>query len=259
MLRTNHGKKVGATNLDAVGKMGQRMLAKEALTQAELGKLLAKKWPRKTANDLAMVVRARVPLVQVPPRGMWGESGVSRHAPLRTIVGGPPKKKLTDPEMVLRYLSAFGPATVNDMQNWSGMTRLAPAFEALGDDLVRFKHGKVTMFDVPKAPRPEADAPAPPRFLPQFDNVFLGHKDRSRIHSAALLRQRFPQNAWIRFFLLDGFIAGTWKIHEEKGGTMSLRVAPFEPVSAADREALQAEGVGLLQMYAPDADRVTVG
>ena len=127
-----------------------------------------------------MLLQVKEILVQIPPTRIWG----SGHAPLLTRaqnwVPEPHKRPMTRESLVLRYLAAFGPASVNDMQAWSGMTRLARAFDALGDQLVEFEgeDGRV-LYDLPDAPRPDADAPAPVRFLPDYDNVLLGYADRS--------------------------------------------------------------------------------
>jgi hypothetical protein len=106
---------------------------------------------------------------------------------------------------VLRYLRAFGPASVMDMQNWSRLTKLAPAFERLRERLVTFadERGR-ELFDLPDAPRPEADVPAPVRLLGEYDNVLLGHADRSRIASQPTSRagprrlRAEPRRGWAR-------------------------------------------------------------
>jgi hypothetical protein len=138
-------------------------------------------------NDL---LQASLPLVRVPPAGTWRfvGSAVQELAP----VGEPDAR-----ELVRRYLAAFGPATVRDAQAWSGLTRLAPVFAEL--ELDELGDG---IFDLPGAPRPDADTPAPPRFLPRWDNVLIGYADRRRFGEYSV------GDATV---LVDGVAAATWR------------------------------------------------
>jgi hypothetical protein len=151
-------------------------------------------------------------------------------------------------DLVLRYLAAFGPATVADVQLWSGLTRLREVVEEL--PLRRFTgEAGETLFDVPDAPRPEEDVPAPPRFLPAYDNLLLSHKDRARVIPDGRPVPLPPGNgADIGTFLVDGQWRGTWQVRD---GT--LRVEPFEPLLPADRDAVVAEASDLCTFLAPEA------
>ena len=155
-------------------------------------------------DALSVAVHSFAALVQVPPRGVWGKSGIPRYQPLHTWTGLSLEERPVE-ELVLRYLAAFGPATVMDAQNWSGLTKLRAAFERL--DLVELDRG---LYDLPDAPRP-GDVYAPPRFLGEFDNALLGHRDRSRIvpEGAATAHGRF-----VGSLLVDGFLAATWKLED---------------------------------------------
>ncbi|MFI0372815.1 winged helix DNA-binding domain-containing protein [Actinomadura sp. 1N219] len=253
-------------DLDAVVAEARRLLADEPRTDKELRTLLAERWPDDDAALLGWAVRCRLPLVQVPPRGIWGASGMARHTTLDTWLdggtpldddtrsdgGAPPALSLDD--LVLRYLGAFGPASVQDVQQWSGMTRLGEVVERLLPRLLVFQdeNGR-TLYDLPGAPRPDPDVPAPVRFVPDFDNLLLSHADRARIVTEEQRKRIFTVNGIIRAtFLVDGFVHGMWKI-EKKRGEAALRIDPFDPVPQRDRAALEEEGLRLLAAAHPDA------
>jgi hypothetical protein len=156
--------------------------------------------------------------------------------------------------MVLRYLSAFGPASVRDVQAWSGLTRLSEVLDRLRPRLAIFRdeHG-VELFDLPDAARPDPDVPAPARYLYDFDNLQFGHADRSRVVTQGYHDQNFDIHGPMpRIVLLDGFTAGTWTL-DVRRGTAVLTIRPFQPLSTLDREALAAEGEGLVDFAAARA------
>ena len=166
-------------------------------------------------SALEQAVRTGVPLIQVPPRGLWGRSGPVAHTSIEAWLGERPAvAPLTIDEMVLRYLAAFGPASVMDAQAWCGLTRLREVFERLRPQLeaVRDDTGR-ELFDIPGAPRPPADTPAPARFLYDFENLLLSYADRTRMAPPDVVR-RIPTgtNEPFSTFTLDGFVAGTWKV-----------------------------------------------
>jgi hypothetical protein len=145
--------------------------------------------------------------------------------------------------LVLRYLGAFGPASVKDMQVWAGTTRLREAFERLRPQLAVFRDPEgVEVFDLPDAPRPDEDTPAPPRFLPEFDNLLLSHADRSRVVPPELKGRSWSGNQAHCTLLVDGFLAGLWRLEEGGGLTVEL----FDTVGAAQKELVVAEGERLL-------------
>jgi hypothetical protein len=162
-------------------------------------------------------------------------------------------------ELVLRYLAAFGPATVADMRAWSGLTGLGPVMGRLRPQLETFRdERRKELFDLPDAPRPDPDTPAPPRFLPEYDNVLLGHADRSRIIPAGRAIPLPPGNgATMGTILLDGVFGGTWRITREAGGA-TLAIDPFEPVEASARIGLEEEGHRLLDFRGDAGGRIVV-
>jgi hypothetical protein len=212
------GKRVAVVDPDAV----YALLGDEALTGRELARALGG-----DEEALSVAVHSFGALVQVPPRGVWGKSGMPRYRPLHTWTGLEMREAPLE-DLVVRYLRAFGPATVMDAQNWSGLTKLRSAFGRL--DLVEVERG---MFDLPDAPRP-GDVYAPPRFLGEYDNALLGHKDRTRI---------VPEGAFtahgrnVGSLLVDGFLAATWKLVD--GVVVIYGDVPRDEVSA---EAMTVPG-----------------
>jgi hypothetical protein len=215
-------------------------------TRVQLRERLAPRWPDAPADALAQAVVHLNPTYQVPPRGQWGASAQATWAPLPDPL---PHGDLD--ALIPRYLAAFGPATVADMRTWSRMTNLSPAFEHLRGDLVTFRDTRGReLFDVPDAPRPDPDTPAPPRFLPEYDNVLLAHDDRGRIIGEGAEPGRLtPTGSWIGHVLVDGFRAGSWKADVgADAATLTVR-----HVAATDD--VEAEGAALLELLAPDAAR----
>jgi hypothetical protein len=224
------------------------------LTFSAIGQALAERWPRTPPAALAHVVRTRVPLVQVPPRGLWGESGQAVHTSAELWLGRPVGPALPLDELVLRYLAAFGPASVRDVATWSGLTRLREVVERLRPRLRVFRdEGGVELFDLPDAPRPDGDTAVPVRFMPEWDNLLLSHQDRGRIIADEHRARVFSFNGIIAATLLvDGFVRGTWRI-ERARGSATLRVELFGPIPRADRDAVAEEGARLLDFAAAGA------
>ncbi|TDB93563.1 winged helix DNA-binding domain-containing protein [Actinomadura sp. 7K534] len=255
-LKTRAGD-LAHVDLDAVFAAARAHLEAEPRTDKEVRELLAGRWPGEDAALLGWAVRCGVPLVQVPPRGIWGASGMARHTTLDAWLGGSAVPEATLDELVLRYLAAFGPASVRDVQQWSGLRRLGEVVERLRPGLLVFRDedGR-TLYDVPEAPRPDPGAPAPVRFVPDFDNLLLSHADRARIISEEDRRRIFTVNGIIRAtFLVDGFVHGMWKIEKKGGkrGGATLLITPFAPITDPERAALEEEGTRLLAAAHPDA------
>ncbi|MGW6879416.1 winged helix DNA-binding domain-containing protein [Streptomyces goshikiensis] len=220
-------------------------------TMGEIREELLTQWPGADPQSLAVAARCRLPLVQVTPRGVWGRSGQVRLTTLENWVGsgraadaaayaaadGPAGAAAAVDDVVLRYLGAFGPASVKDMQTWAGLTRLREAFERLRPRLVVFRdQNGAELFDLPDAPRPDPDVPAPPRFLPEFDNLLLSHADRTRVITPEAKGRNWAGNQAYRTLLLDGFLAGLWKA---EAGVLTVEL--FAPASKAAKAAKQAK------------------
>ena len=249
MLRANstHGKALASIDVDAVVNAARLLLDAEALTPGEIGARLAEQWPDTPPGSLAEAARSLLPLVQVPPRALWQRSGQVRLTTATAWLGTPRGKSLTIDQAVLRYVAAFGPASAADVQTWSGLTRLGEVLERL--ELMRFKtKGGQTLYDLPDAPRPAADVPAPLRLVAPFDNILLSHADRSRVISDEHRKQLFSgkNGVFPGTVLVDGFVAGTWEL-VGKGESTSMRVQPYVPFKRGVRCEVQAEGNRLLE------------
>src|SRR5215208_6129406 len=241
-------------DIEALVAAGRALLEERPRTAKELGELLQEQWPERDPTSLARAIRHLVPLVQVPPRGLWGKSGPAAHTTAEAWLGRPLDPASSLEETILRYLGAFGPATVKDVQTWSGLSRLGEVIERLRPRLRIFRDesGK-ELFDVPDARMPDPDTPAPPRFLPEFDNLILSHADRTRVIAEEYRKAIASRNGMVpATFLVDGFVRGTWKT-ERSRGKANLEMKPFEPLTKDDRDALAEEGGRLIRVVAePD-------
>jgi hypothetical protein len=153
---------------------------------------------------------------------------------------------------VRRYLGAFGPATVRDVQAWCGLTKLREVVDRMGPDLRRFRgEDGAELFDVPDAPLPDPETPAPVRFLAEYDNVVLSHADRSRVVAEGdhVLLLGGP-GGWVGTVLVDGLLRATWAARREADATV-LTVRASGPLTAGERDDVVAEGERLLAFLAP--------
>jgi len=244
---TPFGRQVRGVDTSRLVSAARALLDEKPRTVAELGTLLHDQWPDRDQTSLAYAIRELVPLVQVPPRGVWGAGGQSRCATAEHWLGRPLEGNPSPELMVLRYLRAFGPSTVSDVQAWSG-PNLRSVIEGLRPRLRTFRdESGRELLDVPDAPLPDPDVPAPPRFLPEYDNILLAHADRSRVIAVPFRPAIFTSS-----LLLDGFVAATWKI-VRLPGRARLVIESFKSMRVADREAVGEEGMRLLAFAASDA------
>ena len=210
---------------------------------------LAARFPVADERALGYAVRTHLPLVQVPDDSPWGFPAAADFALADDWLG----KKLPTgdqglPALARRYLAAFGPASVTDAQNWSGLGSLRATFEELRGELATFRDARGReLFDLPDAPRPDEETAVPVRFLPEYDNLVLGHDDRSRVvadeHRSRLITRNLQVPAT---FLVDGFVAGTWRV-ERKKKAATLTLTPFGKLLKKDLRALEKEGDALLR------------
>jgi DNA glycosylase AlkZ-like len=253
MTGSPFGRRLAGIDLDAVLAYGREMIEKRPRTTAELGKLLHERWPDHDAAALAYAVRYLVPVIQVPPRGLWKTSSQAAWTTAeswlgRTLSGESPET------VVLRYLAAFGPATVMDVQAWSWLTRLRSVVDGLRPRLRAFRdEAGHELFDLPDAPRPDPDTLAPARYLPDFDNILIGYADWTRIIDAERRHRVFGVNGVVRgTVLVDGVVRGMWRILQRAPDRpAAVQIEPFGRLTDADEAELIAEGERLLAFAAP--------
>ncbi len=235
--------------VDDVLAAARKLLARgREMTFDEIRDALSEQFPDVDHRALGYVTRTGLPLAMVPTADPWGFARDSRFKLVTTV-----DEKPATEELVRRYLAAFGPATPADAQVWSGLKGLKDVFAAI--DLEEVDKG---LFDLPGAPRPDPDIPAPVRFLPAFDNMLLSHKDRTRIIDDEHRPKVVTKNLRIHpTFLVDGFAAGMWSIKATKKKA-TLTLEPFARLPKQAQKELAAEGEALLRFAEPGVADVVV-
>jgi hypothetical protein len=267
-LRGSFGQQLAGVDATAVAVAGRELVETEPMTFSTLGRALAERWPDHPPTALAQAVRAHVPLVQVPPRAIWGRAGQSRHTSAEHWLGpasaehwlGPaaaadPAPQPTLAGLVTRYLAAFGPATARDVAAWSGLTGLRAVIDELRPSLVTFRDEQgAELFDVPSAPRPDEDVPAPVRLAAEFDNLLLSHADRSRVVHLDHLKRFYGINGiFPGSVLIDGFVAGMWRLARTKSAA-TLTIELFGSSRPGQQRAqVRREAERMLAFCAPGA------
>ncbi|MDZ4763795.1 MAG: winged helix DNA-binding domain-containing protein [Chloroflexota bacterium] len=258
-LRSFFGERAKGMDNDRIIGAARGMLAEESLSMGSLKARLLEVSPERDGDALNYLVRTIVPLVQVPPGGTWGSGSAGKYTLAEEWFGAPPDPADNIGALLKRYLAAFGPASVMDAQFWLGRTKLKDAFDALKPELRLFRDEQEReLYDLPDAPLPDADTPAPVRYIPEYDNLLMGHDSRARVLADADYRRVFLTAARIlNTFLVDGFVAGTWKIEKTKTSA-TLIVSPFAPLSADTQSALAAEGERLARFMNERIETVDV-
>jgi hypothetical protein len=257
-LQAHFGKRLAGVDIAELRAQARRILAGRALTRPQLGRELAETWPDIDPGHLAYGASYLHSLVQIPPRGLWGETGQATFAHAAEWLGQPLPSE-PDPgaveRFVLRCIGAFGPMTVNDIQTWSGLTRLREITGRLAGQLRTFRgEDGAELLDLPDAPRPGPDTPAPPRFLPEYDNLLLSHADRGRVIPHDRPVPLPPGNGSTQgTLLIDGQWNATWKITNDV-----LHIQPFVPLNPADVDAITEEAVRLLEFLGRPAASIEV-
>ncbi|SEF36937.1 Winged helix DNA-binding domain-containing protein [Amycolatopsis pretoriensis] len=249
-LRTNtlHAKALAGLDHDVVAGAARDLLAGAPLAGTALGAELARHWPEVPTASLTHLARGRLPLVQTPPRAIWGKAGQTTYACLDEWVGEP----LPPPSpasLIARYLRAFGPATVADVQAWAGITRLGEIAAEM--DLRRYRDDDGReLLDLPELSVPDEDVPAPPRLLGPFDQTILSYANRTRVISDAYRKRVITQNGLVKGLLLvGGYVRGFW---ERKAAVLEL--SPFEKLPKRDLGALESAAGQLVAWAEPAAE-----
>jgi len=246
---------LAGVDIDDVLAASRALIEERPMTPSELGRQLHERWPDRDPTSLAAAARFLLPLIQVPPRGVWGQAKRTTVTTAEVFLGRPLEPEPSREDVVLRYLAAFGPASASDMRSWSGLAfgeaiqRLRPQLRTFRDERGR------ELFDVPDGPLPDPDTPAPVRFLARYDNVLLGHADRRRIVSDD---DRKGAGLLLSAVLIDGFGGGTWRLERERGRGLErerarLVVRALRRIAPRDRRDVEEEGARLLEMLAPEA------
>jgi hypothetical protein len=260
-LRALRGRDQGL-DLDALLPVARRLAAEQPRTFGELRPLLSEAFPGVNERALGYAVRTHLPLVMVPTGDAWAFPSDATFTPADTWLDAPAEADDGGATLVRRHLGAFGPASAADIQAWSGLTGLKAVLEGMAGELATFtdERGR-TLYDLPDAPRPDEDVPAPTRLLPEFDSLVLAHDDRSRVvpdeHRGRLVTKNLRVRAT---FLVDGFVAGTWTV-ARKGRKATLTLTPFARLPRGARRPLTEEAEALVRFTEGDdvATDVKVG
>jgi hypothetical protein len=248
-----------ALDIEQLVSRARRYLDEQPCTLNELRARLRKRFPKYDERAIGYAIRTHLPLVQVPSETRWGYRAPADFAAAESWLGRSVSIKDARETLICRYLAAFGPATVSDAQTWSGLTGLGRAFDTLGTKLRAFRDERGReLFDLPEAARPSGDLIAPIRFLPDYDNLILSHSDRTRFLAPEHRSLVIMRNMQILpTFLVDGFVAGTWRVEEKTAGA-SLVLAPFRKLTQRAWANLENEGNELLRFIASEAGAALV-
>ncbi|MFF9060893.1 winged helix DNA-binding domain-containing protein [Streptomyces sp. NPDC014882] len=253
-------RELAGIDVDEVAAAGRAVMADgRPRTMTELVRALEDRWPGPPRRVLGeLLVAALIPMAQLPPRGLWRQRAGVRNLPLATWLerdvdplpagdGDPVGQRL-----LRRYLAAYGPAAGADLRAWCGLAGLPAAVKACREELVVFRDERGReLLDLPDAPRPHPDTPAPVRFLPAFDNAVLGYHDRSRIIDAPHLGLSVAGH---RTVLVDGRVTATWTVRGHR-----LRVSPLRTLTALEQEAVRAEAQDLAAFLDEGIEDVRLG
>ena len=248
---------LNGADVDAVVAAGVELLEEAPRTRAQLSALLAERFPEADASALGYAVTLKAPLVQTTPRGLWRQTGQATWALAEQWLGAEIEPRPSVDGLVLRYLAAFGPASVADLRTWCGITGLREVVARLRPQLRSFRaeDGK-ELLDVPDGAFADPEVPAPVRFLPEYDNLLLSHADRARVLCGLGPGLPYPTGKWIGQLLLDGCFRSYWEITTEDG-VATLTIDRFSPVPddpPGSLDEIAAEGERLLEFVAPDAE-----
>ncbi len=253
------GKMLPGVDFDELAAAGKPLFAETPRTLSDVGRAVNDRWPAAAARVLGDALSSLVPLVQVPPRGIWGTKAPARNTTIRVWLGRDPST--TDDvldELVLRYLRAYGPAASSDVRSWSGLSGLPAVIKRLRPRLRSYRDTRGReLLDVADLDIADGDGPVPVRFLPAFDNAVLGYDDRSRIIDD---QHRGLSVAGARFVLVDGRVAATWS---STGVATSGAEVTIEPLRRLNRVELDEVGdeAGRLATFLGDGagGRVQIG
>ncbi|MFF5208987.1 winged helix DNA-binding domain-containing protein [Streptosporangium sp. NPDC000396] len=251
---TGRGDLFAGLDLDELLPVARGFLQRRPLGFTTLRSLLQEKFPEVNDRGLGYAVRTQLPLVMVPTKDRWAFPPAADFTLADMWLGSDLSGEPVE-ELVLRHLAAFGPAASADVQTWSGIKGLRTVLDGLRPRLRVFRDEQGReLFDLPEAPRPAEDVPAPARFLPDFDNLMLAHADRTRVIADEYRGRVVTKNLRVRAtFLWDGFARGTWQVERRRKDAI-LRMTPFESLPKSAISNLTEEADALLRFLEPDAE-----
>jgi len=250
----DHGPALAGVDLGPALDFARTFVAERPRTGTELRNAFADRFPDLDAAALAYACRNLLAFVQVPPRGIWGRTAQVASTTAEAWLGRPLVENPSIDDVVVRYLGAFGPATVADVASWSRLTGMRDVVERLRPRLRSFldEHGR-ELFDLPNAPRPDPESRAPSRFLPEYDNVLLSHADRSRFARADRRGKPWTASTIQGAVLHDGTFAGTWYIERDRENATATLVVDHVPLTVRAQASVGAEGGRFLRFHEPAA------
>ena len=232
----------------------------EPRTGGELRRYLHDLYPEADAEGMAIAARVHLPLVQVPTeRAPWGVPGNPAFMNADTWLGRPIPLATGREALILRYLAAFGPARLADIQRWSGVAGLRTEVARLKSRLrgLRDEQGR-ELLDLARAARPPATGAAPPVFLPAWDNTLLAYADRTRVVPGELYEPIYLADRLIGpAALVDGFAVATWTVERESDRAIVV-IRSLVPLADEAGEALARTGERLARFVSPDAESFAV-
>ena len=252
-LRSFFGARSADLDIERLVGIAKPFLESHQPSIGALRKHLQQHEPNLNKEAMAYAVRSYLPLVQIPPSGTWGVGTRATYTSAESWLG---RAKPSDmPSLFRRYLAAYGPASVMDFQTWTGITRLKSQLAPALTELVVYQSesGNRELYDLPAAPLAAPDAIAPVRFIPEYDNILIAHRDRARILPDAHRKKVFlSAGRVIGTVLIDGFVGATWRVKKDKQ-SLTLTVSLFAAQPKALARAIEAEGARLLQFYDGEA------
>lgn len=234
-------------DFDLLAAAGEPLFAERPQILGDVARAVAARFPGAPVRDLGDALSTLVRLVQVPPRGLWGQQAPARNTTYDAWLGPDgddrsPEERAAAvlPEIVRRYLRAFGPAASADVRSWSGLTGLPAVIKQLEPELTTYRDERGrTLLDLADARLPGHDTPMPPRFLPAFDNAVLGYADRSRIIDD---EHKGLSVLGTRYVLVAGRVAGAWTTEGDPATGVTVVVETLRRLGRAERDELAAEG-----------------
>jgi winged helix DNA-binding protein len=255
-VRSGLGRRLDGVDLDALAAAGRPLFHERPQILNDVARAIADRWPEAAVRDLGDALSSLVDLVQVPPRGLWGRQAPAANTTIEAWLGTEPRPEVSLDDLVRRYFRAYGPATSSDVRSWSGLTGLPAVIRRLRPELVSYRDERGReLLDLADAALPDPDLPAPPRFLPAFDNAVLGYDDRSRIIDD---EHRGLSVLGTRYVLVDGRVAATWTSDRDDDGSVAVTVQPLRRLTRDERRDVRDEAERLAAFLGDGAPSRTV-